>query len=126
MTPIVFKQGEDKKVSVIVTDTPTVDFTTAIKIVAAIIDSNGNELKRYDNLGTTGYGVLEVDGTDTNQINIFVERADSVDFPVGVSKVYLSAELPDVAFPDEGATKSWEFKNAVRVTKGEILDEPIP
>lgn len=124
MTPIVFKQGEDKKVTVEVTDTPTVDFSTATKIVAAILQGE-NEIKRYDNLGTTGYGILEVNVV-TNKLDLLVERADSVEFPTGMLRVYVSAELPDVAFPDTGKTSSWNFLNAIRVNKGDILDEPIP
>lgn len=123
MTPINFKQGEDVKITIEVTETPAISFATATSI-KALLKVNGIEQKKYSLNTTTNYGILEVD-TVPSKINIFVDRTESATFPVGNVTIDIVAEVPNLDFPDGNQVREWNF-NAGRVTVGSAKDEIMP
>jgi hypothetical protein len=120
---IQFRQGDDAIVPIVVTQTPSIDFTEAEDIIVSLY--NGSDIQKKYSLNTkTDYGVVEVDGTDKNQLNVFVEREHSIDFSIGTLKAYVLAVFINAEFPDGKETKSWEITCA-RVTTGKALDEEL-
>ena len=125
MADFSFKQGEDKKVSIgIVKNGVAVDLTTAINI-KAILKVNSAEQKKYALTAETGFGTLEVDGTITNQVNIFVQREETKGFPVGNITVILLISFVDTDFTDGERVEELKF-NVGRVSLGEGIDETMP
>lgn len=125
MADFSFKQGEDKKVSIgIVKNGVAVNLTTAINI-KAILKVNSAEQKKYALTAETGFGTLEVDGTITNQVNIFVQREETKGFPVGNITVILLISFVDTDFTDGERVEELKF-NVGRVSLGEGIDETMP
>jgi len=124
MAILIFKQGEDIKLSVEVTETPAIDFNTATAI-KAILKVGGVEQKKYSLSPITPYATLEVDGVADNKVNIFVEREDSSLFPTGVVTIDLVAAFPDITFPDGNKVREFNFTVA-KVQTGSAKDEVIP
>ena len=121
---VTFKQGEDKEIKVAVVENGLAVPLTGCINIKGILKVNNVIQKKYALVPETDFGSLVVDGVNTNQANIFVERAESVNFPVGAITIILLAAFPDVSFPDGERVE--EFKFAVgRVTPGEGINEII-
>lgn len=123
-TIVNFKQGEDVKITVSVTETPAINFSLATSI-KAILKVNNIEQKRYSLNTITNYGDLAVNPTNNNEIDIFVERAESQNFPTGSVTIDLVAALPNITFPDGNQIREWNF-NVGRCTVGAAKDETMP
>lgn len=125
MADFSFKQGEDKKVSLnVVKNGVAVDLTTAINI-KAILKVNSVEQKKYALTAETGFGTLEVDGVVTNQVNIFIQREETKNFPIGNITVIMLISFVDTDFPDGERVEEIKF-NVGRVSQGEGIDETMP
>lgn len=119
----VFKQGDDSKIIIPIVETPAIDFNTAEDIkVILFIDTV--EQKKYSLGQQTGYGVVEIDSVNANQLNVFVERDHSVNFAVGAVRAYILAKFQNAEFPDGNQVKSWELIVG-RVMAGMALDEAL-
>ena len=119
-----FKQGDDYKLSVLVSVSPAVDFSTATEI-HAILFVGSEELTKYSLIDKEGYGKLEV-GSSNNIVDIYIERAESKDFKAGQLSVNIQAVFENVDFPDGFETKNYDVNNTVRVLAGRALDNEIP
>ncbi|HNQ21085.1 MAG TPA: hypothetical protein PKI46_08500, partial [Bacteroidales bacterium] len=118
MADFTFKQGEDKKISVsVIKNGAPVDLTTCPNI-KAILKVNNTEQKKYSVVGETGYGDLQVDSVNPNQVNIMVERDDSKNFPVGAISIILLPAFTDSDFADGIRVEEYKF-NIGRVIPGE-------
>jgi len=121
-----FRQGESRILQAVVNVSPTIDFSTALDIRASLCIAGTEDVKKYAltpvNAGTE-YGTLEVD-TVTTTINIFVERQDSVSFPVGTVQVVILASFTNVLFPSNIEVKEF-ILNIGNVQVGKALTEDI-
>ena len=122
MADFSIKQGEDKKVMLTVTQGGSnIDVSTAPKIMAKLL-IGGVFAKNYSLTPEADYGTLEVDGTNNYQVNLFIERADSKLFPVGIMTVALVVEFTDTSFPVTGTrTQEWAYTIG-RVSVGQGID----
>ena len=119
-----FKQGEDVKIPLEVKDNGvSVDVSASPKI-KCVLKSNGTVVKKYSLTAETDYGVLEVDATDNWKVNLLIERSESVVFPQGMLKAFLSVAFVDVSFPDGIRVKEYPFTIGV-VLKGETTEEDM-
>jgi len=124
MAAVTFQQGEDQKISVQVIEAGAAVDISACTNIKAILKVNNIEQKKYAMIPETDHGTLLVDGAITNQANIFVERDESKNFPVGAITLILLCAFPDADFSD--GVKVQEYKFSVgRVTIGEGLNEVI-
>lgn len=124
MAAVSFKQGEDQKIELMVIEGgAAVDISTCTNI-KAIVKLNNIEQKRYALISETDHGTLEVDATVTNQANIYVERDESKNFPVGAITVILLCAFTDVDFSDGIRVREYKFSIG-RVSQGEGIDEVI-
>lgn len=116
-----FKQGEDKKILLVVSKDGThLDISAATKIMAKML-INDVFAKNYSLTPEADYGTLEVDGTNNFQVNLFVERSDSKIFPVGVISIALDIEFIDTTFPAGTRTEEYSFRVG-RVLVGQGMD----
>ncbi len=121
MADFSFKQGEDKKVIVeIIKNGANVDVSAAPKIQAKLYVGT-TEQKRYSLTPEADYGTLEVDGTDNWKVNIFLERADTKLWPVGIISIAVVVEFTDVTFPEGTRSEEYQFKVG-RVLEGKGTD----
>ena len=113
-----FKQGEDKKISVAVIEGGTaIDLTTCTNIKAVVKVSN-TEMKKYSLQEETDNGKLDVDQTETNKVNIFIEREESKNFPTGNITIILLCAFPNTDFVDGIEVREFKFSIG-RVVLGE-------
>lgn len=120
-----FKQGEDIKIPLEVKDNGvSVDVSASPKIKCVLKTNNGTLVKKYSLTAETDYGVLEVDATDNWTVNLFIERSESVAFPLGILKAYLSVAFVDAGFPDGIRVKEYPFTVGM-VFKGETTEEDM-
>ena len=105
-----FKQGEDKKISVQVIENglPT-NLTVCTNIKAQLFVNNILQTK-YALIPETDHGTLAVDATNNNQCNIYVERDDSKNFPVGACSICLLCAFPNAEFTDGIEVREFTFQ----------------
>jgi hypothetical protein len=116
----IFKQGDSCKIERMITESVSVDFSSATDIFC-ILSIAGVVTQRYSLNTLDNYGKLEVDGVNKNQVNLFVDRSESINFGIGTLTGYLIAEFTDADFPSGKSTKSWKFSLG-KVLEGEGLD----
>jgi len=80
--------------------------------------------KRYAQIPETDHGNCEVDGSITNQVNTYVERDDSKNFPVGAVSICLLCSFPNVEFGDGIEVREFSFQVG-RCSTGCGLDQLI-
>lgn len=124
MAATTFQQGEDQKISVQVIEAGAAVDISVCTNVKAILKVNNIEQKKYALVTETDHGTLSVDSTNTNQVNIFVERDESKNFPVGAITIILLCAFPDADFSDGVRVQEYKFSIG-RVTIGEGLNEMI-
>jgi len=131
MAQIIFQQGEDLIVELpIVENSLPVDLTTATSMrVQLYITKNNvkNKFKSYSSTPKSGYGVCKLKtGTDHNIIQVFITRADSVNFDTGILSFAVVVTLPGLTdFPD-GKNSEYNFDSFGTVVEGIAKDEIIP
>lgn len=124
MAATTFKQGEDKKISVNVIENGVPKDLSVCTNVKALLHVNNALQKRYAQIPETDHGTCAVDGAITNQVNIFVERDESKNFPVGAVSIILLCSFPNVEFPDGIEVREYSFQVG-RVAPGLGLNEII-
>lgn len=121
---VLFQQGEDVKISVnVIEGGAPVDLSVCTN-VKALVQVNNVLQKRYAQIPETDHGKAEVDGTTNNQVNIYVERDDSKNFPVGAVSVVLLCAFPNPEFTDGIEVLEYKF-NVGRCSLGEGVNEII-
>lgn len=121
---VLFQQGEDKKISVnVIEDGSAVDLSVCTN-VKALLQVNNVQQKRYSQIPETDHGKAEVDAGVNNQVNVYVERDDSKNFPVGAVSIVLLCAFPNPEFVDGIEVLEWKF-NVGRVSLGEGINEII-
>lgn len=118
-----FKQGDDKKLNLVIADTPAIDFSDATDIRVLLFVGDKEQYK-YSREDMADHGKLTVDGSDKNVLHVYVERENSVSFDVGSMSATVIAVFDNSEFPDELETKTWDL-NVGRVLAGRGLDEEI-
>jgi hypothetical protein len=105
-----FKQGEDKKITVQVIENglPT-NLNPCTNIKAQLYVNNILQAK-YSLIPETDHGLLIVDTTNSNQANIYVERNESKNFPVGACSVCLLCAFPNTEFSDGIEVREFTFQ----------------
>lgn len=121
---VTFKQGEDKKISVNVIENGVPTDLSVCTNVKSLLHVNNVLQKRYALIPETDHGKAEVDGTTTNQVNTFVERDDSKNFPVGAVSIVLLCSFPNVDFIDGIEVREYKF-SVGRTAPGEGINEII-
>lgn len=125
MPTIKFAQGDDKKLELlIVKNGLPVDIQDNISVKAELFVNDVSQ-KIYSSAPSTNEGTLEVPVTPVNKINIFIERADSVNFPVGSGYVNILVAFDDATFPDGNRVESFKIYGIV-IQKGVSLNIDIP
>lgn len=124
MAATTFQQGEDQKISVQVIEAGAAVDISVCTNIKAILKVNNIEQKKYALVPETDHGTLVVDGNNNNQVNVFVERDESKNFPVGAITVILLCAFPDPEFSDGVRVQEYKF-SVGRVTIGEGLNEMI-
>lgn len=119
-----FKQGEDVKISVNVIEGGTPTDLSVCTNIKAVLSVNNVRQSKYALVPETDYGKLEVDNNEDNQVNVYVERSDSKNFPVGAVTIVLLCSFPNVDFEDGVEVREFKF-NVGRVSFGEGIDEII-
>jgi hypothetical protein len=122
-----FKQGEDVIVSLQILDKTGVAINlSSVPTIKALVKVNDQvQSKRYSLIPATGLGKLEVDNSITNQINVFLERAETASFPEGPVKLVTLISFTDSEFDDGDRTE--EFSGIVgKCLLGEGKNEPLP
>ncbi len=110
MATVNFNQGENVKLMLQVKDNgANVDVSSAPKIKCVLKTNDGTIVKKYSNTAETDYGVLMVDSVNNYQINVFVEREESLLFPVGLLRATLIIAFIDVSFPNGERVKEYPF-----------------
>lgn len=117
-----FKQGEDKKISLEVLNTAgaQVDMSVALKIKANF-RVGGTVQKIFSITPASNEGTMEVDGVNNYQLNLFVERIDSINFPTGVITIDVIATFTDAEFPDNDRAEEFNF-SVGSVKEGKTTD----
>lgn len=123
MASISVKQGEDRKLDVVVVDQPPVDFSTATEL-RVILFVGDREQAKYSKDALATYGKVTVDGTNKNTLHVYVERDDSVTFDVGSLSAHVIAVFVNTEFADGVQTETWDVTLG-RVTVGRALDETL-
>ena len=121
---VTFNQGEDKKISVNVIEGGVATDLSVCTNVKALVKVNNVLQKRYAQIPETDHGQALVDGLTTNQVNIFVERDDSKNFPVGAVSVCLLCAFPNPEFVDGIEVREFTFQVG-RVAPGCGINEII-
>lgn len=121
---VTFKQGEDKKISVNVIELGVPMDVSGCTNIKAILKVNNVEQKKYALVPETDHGTLLVPTLPTNQIDIYVERDESRNFPVGAVTIIVLAAFPDVAFTSGERVEEYKFAVG-RVAPGEGVNEVI-
>jgi hypothetical protein len=124
MAATTFQQGEDQKLSVQVIENGAAVDVSGCTNIKAILKVNNVEQKKYALVQETDHGTLAVDATNSNQVNIFVERDESKNFPVGAITIILLAAFPDTDFSDGVRVQEYKFSIG-RVAPGEGTNEQI-
>lgn len=119
-----FKQGEDKKIPVIVIDDPAIDFTTADEVRIVLFVGTA-EQDRFSIATIADHGKLTIDDTDKNKLYVFSERAKTVAYNAGSLAATVLATFANAAFPDGFETRTWDVSNVGRVLAGRALNEEI-
>ena len=120
-----FSQGTDKKISLLILEAGVaLPLTGAISIKAVLYVGNVQQ-KIYSMQPSVGSGKLDVDSLVTNQVNFYIERIDSKNFPVGPMKVVVLVATTDSQFPDGDNTRAYTF-NPGNVLRGDALDVTFP
>ena len=120
-----FRQGDDVKVRVQIIENPVIDFSTATDIRVVLITNTDKKIQwRYSLDAQPDHGTLEVDGTNKDTINVFVEREQSINFAIGILRAEVMANFTDSDFPDGSRTKTWNQMTA-KVSEGQALDEEV-
>ena len=120
MAIYIFKQGDTQKVEKQVIEVPALDFSDATDIFC-ILSIGSTIQKRYSLNTRDNYGKLEVDNLINDQVNIFIDRNESINFGIGTLKGYLIVEWADAEFPSGKKTRSFDFTIG-KVIVGEGLD----
>lgn len=121
---VLFQQGEDVKISVNVIEGGSATDLSVCTNVKALVMVNNVLQKRYAQIPETDHGKAEVDAGTNNQVNIYVERDDSKNFPVGAVSVVLLCAFPNVEFTDGIEVREFKF-NVGRCSLGEGINEII-
>lgn len=116
-----FKQGEDKKVSVIIVKSGTQEDVSGCPKIMAKVCIGTVEVKGYSLTPEADFGTLEVDGTNNYQINLFFEREDTKLWPTGVITVAVVVQFTDMTFPEGTRSEEYTFKVG-RVLQGLGID----
>jgi hypothetical protein len=119
-----FKQGEDKKLSVQVIEGGVATDLTVCTNIKALLHVNNVIQSKYSLIPETDHGLLSVDALITNQANVFVERDDSKNYPVGAVTICLLCSFPNVEFSDGIEVREFKFQIG-RVAAGCGIDEII-
>jgi hypothetical protein len=119
-----FKQGEDKKIEVTVIENGLPTDLSVCTNIKALLHVNNVLQKRYAIIPETDHGKCEVDLGNTNQCNVYVERDDSKNFPVGAVSICLLCSFPNVDFIDGIEVREFIF-NVGRVSPGCGINETI-
>ena len=119
-----FKQGEDKKLSVLVIEGGVATDLSVCTNIKALLHVNNLVQSKYALIPETDHGMLAVDGVNINQVNIFVERDDSRNYPVGAVSICLLCSFPNVEFSDGIEVREFTFQVG-RVAPGCGLNEII-
>lgn len=125
MSLIKFAQGDDKKLDLlIIKNGLPVDIQNNVSVKAELY-VNGVSQKVYSSAPSTNEGLLEVPVTPVNQVSIFVERAESINFPVGSAFVNILVAFSDASFPDGNRVEAFPVQG-IYVSKGQSLNIDIP
>jgi len=119
------RQGDDFQLDREIITNPITDFTTATKLIAILFIGTKEQKKYSIDTPPAGFGQVEVDGTNKDLLKIFIERADSKLFDVGLIDLYVLATFPNTAFPDNEETKSFEQKGILTIQVGKGLEEVL-
>ena len=119
-----FKQGEDKKLSVQVIEGGVATDLTVCTNIKALLHVNNVIQSKYALIPETDHGLLAVDALINNQANVFVERDDSKNYPVGAVTICLLCSFPNVEFSDGIEVREFKFQIG-RVAAGCGIDEII-
>ena len=110
MADFSIRQGEDMKVLLpVVSNGTNVNISACPKIMAALLIGD-QVVKNYSLTPEADYGTLEVDGTNNWQVNLFILRAESKSFPIGVMSVVLLCEFTDETFPSGTRTEQFFYR----------------
>lgn len=125
MATIKLKQGDDKKVTLqIVKNGNPVSLANTVS-VKAVLYVGSMQQKIYSDAPSNNEGVLEVAVTPTNELSFFVERADSVNFPIGSGFIEVLVAFDDTQFPDGNRVETFTIQG-VYVQKGNATNIDIP
>ncbi len=120
-----FAQGDDKKIELlIIKNGVAVDIQDNVSVKAELFVNNQSQ-KVYASAPSTNEGTLNVPASPTNKVEVFVERDDSVNFPVGSGFFNVLVAFDDVAFPDGNRVESFKIYGIV-VQQGVSLTLDIP
>ncbi len=117
------KQGEDKKIPLVIKKAGVnVDISDAVDIKAKLL-IGGKFVKNYSLTPETDHGTLELDGVNNYQVNLFLERADTISFPLGKMTLALVIAFEDTDFPNGERNEEFPFNlGIVRVGNGADLN----
>lgn len=122
---LTFKQGESKIISASIVENGSPVNLSSCPNIKAILTINNKEQKKYALVQETDYGTLEVDDTNTNKVNIIVERAHSALFEKGLVQLTLLLSFTDAAFEGGVRVEEKRFINIARVDVGLASQETI-
>lgn len=117
---VVLKQGDDSKIQVDIVDNGSpVDLTSITKIKGVI--KIGTFEEKYSLVSESGFGKISKESSPNNRVNVFVERDQSKNFPIGAMSLTLIVTTTDADFPEGERSKQYDF-NIGRTTSGNGLD----
>jgi hypothetical protein len=105
-----FKQGEDKKISVQVIENGLPTNLSPCTNIKVQLHVNNILQAKYSLIPETDHGLLEVDTLNNNQVNIYVERNESKNFPVGACTVCMLCAFPNPSFSDGIEVREFTFQ----------------